>query len=569
MGITTTFRCAGETHPGLRRTNNEDRFHLDVERGIFLVIDGIGGQAAGERAAEIALDSIRARLKRQTGSLGDRIREAITVANNEIFRLAQTRDNWKGMACVLTVAVVEDGQVTVGHVGDTRLYELRGGQIRKITHDHSPVGDREDSGRLNELEAMQHPRRNEVYRDVGSEEHHPDDDNFVELVQLPFESDSALLLCSDGLSDLLTSAQILRIAQEYAGDPWAVVQQLIAAANDAGGKDNVTVLFVEGESFAPAGSRAKRETKKGRLGERQETQQRFAARFPGFGGRWAFFLYGVLLGVVLWNALQPRLWQGPDSPEIGSALGHSAKTLAVGPGTQFDFSNISEALQQAQAGDTIEVSPGQYGESLILKEGVNLISQGYREAVILSAGQASDAGVAVVAENLKSGRFAGFKIQGDGKTALAIGLRLTGSSLEIEDLEISGTRVAAVEVKGSAATLRANYIHDNLGSAVLVSALATPHLAHNVIVNNGKQTGDPKAGLEVLEGARPTLVGNVIADNGVYGIRGWNADSETLRRNFFRVGGIERARAPQGAEDGSAETGTPSRTSGQTRRDTR
>src|SRR5262245_10530132 len=271
MGLTTTFRCAGETHPGLLRTNNEDRFHVDAERGIFLVIDGIGGQAAGERAAEVALDTMRARLERQTGSLDDRIREAITVANNEIFRLAQTRDKWKGMACVLTVAVVEDGQVTVGHVGDTRLYELRGGQIRKITHDHSPVGDREDSGRLNELEAMQHPRRNEVFRDVGSEEHRPDDDDFVELVQLPFESDSALLLCTDGLSDLLTSAQILRIAQEYAGDPWAVARQLVAAANDAGGKDNVTVLFVEGERFAPAGSRAKRNL--GRNGKLEERAQ--------------------------------------------------------------------------------------------------------------------------------------------------------------------------------------------------------------------------------------------------------------------------------------------------------
>jgi PPM family protein phosphatase len=570
MGITTTFRCAGETHPGLLRTNNEDRFHLDVERGIFLVIDGIGGQAAGEKAAEIALDRMRARLERQTGSLGDRIREAITVANNEIFRLAQTHDQWKGMACVMTVAVVEDGQVTVGHVGDTRLYELRRGEIRKITHDHSPVGDREDSGRLNELEAMQHPRRNEVYRDVGSEEHRPDDDDFVELVQLPFESDSALLLCSDGLSDLLTSAQILRIAQEYAGDPWAVVQQLVAAANDAGGKDNVTVLFVEGERFAPAGSRAKRELRRnGKLEEKEETQQQFATHFLGFGSRWAFFFYGVLLSMVLWNALQPLLWQRPDSPGIGSALGHSVKTLVVGPGTQFDFSSIGEALHEAQAGDTIEVSPGQYAESVVLKEGVNLVSERSREAVILPAAQAAEAGVAVVAENLKSGRFAGFKIQGNGRTALAIGLRMTGSSLEIEDLEISGTRIAAVEVKASAATLRANYIHDNLGSAVLVSALATPHLAHNVIVNNGKQTGNPKAGLEVLEGARPTLIGNVIAENGVFGIRGWNADTETLRTNFFRVDRRDKTRTQQRAGDAATEIVTPDRTSGQNRRDTR
>jgi len=569
MGTTTTFRCAGETHPGLLRTNNEDRFHLDVERGIFLVIDGIGGQAAGEQAAEIALDRMRARLERRTGSLSDRIREAITVANNEIFRLAQTRDAWKGMACVLTVAVVEDGQATVGHVGDTRLYELRRGQIRKVTHDHSPVGDREDSGRLNELEAMQHPRRNEVYRDVGSEEHQPDDDDFVELVQLPFASDSALLLCSDGLSDLLTSAQILRIAQQYAGDPWAVVQQLVAAANNAGGKDNITVLFAEGEQFAATSSTGKSDSRTNeKLREKREAQGQFAAHLlRAFGSRWAFFFYGVLLSMVLWNALHPRFWQRRDSPGIGPALGHSVKTLVVGPSTQFDFTSIGEALQEAQAGDTIEVSPGQYVESIYLKEGVSLIGQKSREAVILVASQSGEPGVAVVANNLRSGRFAGFKIQGNDRNPLAVGLRLTDSNIEVEDLEIFGTSVAAVEVKASAATLRANYIHDNPGSAVLVGPLATPHLAHNVIVNNGKQTGDRKAGLEVLEGARPTLVGNVIANNGVYGIRGWNPDSETLRRNFFRVDSRNRG-TPQGAGNATAEALAGDRTSEPARRGT-
>lgn len=570
MGTTTTFRCAGETHPGLLRTNNEDRFHLDVERGIFLVIDGIGGQAAGEQAAEIALDRMRARLERQTGSLSDRIREAITVANNEIFRLAQTRDTWKGMACVLTVAIVEDGQATVGHVGDTRLYELRRGQIRKVTHDHSPVGVREDSGRLNELEAMQHPRRNEVYRDVGSEEHHPHDDDFIELAQVPFESDSALLLCSDGLSDLLTSAQILRIAQQYAGDPWAVVQRLIAAANDAGGKDNITVLFVEGEQFAATSSSGKTNSRRnGKLREEEEAEGHFTMRlFKALGSRWAFFFYGALLGGVLWSALHSGLWQRGDLPgnePIGRRL---VKTLVVGASTQFDFTSIGDALQEAQAGDTIEVSPGQYVESIDLKEGVSLISQKSREAVILVAPQAGESGVAVVANNLRSGRFAGFKIQGNDRNPLAIGLRLTDSNIEVEDLEISGTRIAAVEVKASAVTLRANYIHDNSGSAVLVGALATPRLAHNVIVNNGKQRGDRKAGLEVLGGARPTLVGNVIADNGVYGIRGWSADGETLRRNFFRVDSRDRAGPPQRTGNAAADTVSRDRASGQTRPDT-
>ena len=82
----TKLRCAGDSHPGLVRSNNEDRFHFDPDRGIFLVIDGIGGHAAGEKAADIALSMVRSRLERETGSAGERIREAITVANNEIFR---------------------------------------------------------------------------------------------------------------------------------------------------------------------------------------------------------------------------------------------------------------------------------------------------------------------------------------------------------------------------------------------------------------------------------------------------------------------------------------------------
>ena len=117
------LRCGGDTHPGLVRSNNEDRIYCDPDRGIFLVIDGVGGQAAGEKAAEIALNVICNRLGRKTGTASERVREAIALANNEILRLAAGNPDWDGMACVLTVLVVEDGSAVAGHVGDTRLYE--------------------------------------------------------------------------------------------------------------------------------------------------------------------------------------------------------------------------------------------------------------------------------------------------------------------------------------------------------------------------------------------------------------------------------------------------------------
>src|SRR5687768_5302655 len=104
MAVITRQNCAGSTDPGKKRENNEDRFHADPERGIFFVIDGVGGQAAGEKAADTAYNLLRARLERATGTPADRIREAITIANNEIFHLSEMNEALRGMACVLTVA---------------------------------------------------------------------------------------------------------------------------------------------------------------------------------------------------------------------------------------------------------------------------------------------------------------------------------------------------------------------------------------------------------------------------------------------------------------------------------
>lgn len=251
------WKCAALSDPGLRRENNEDRFHCDAQRGIFAVIDGVGGEAAGEQAAQTAREVLQARLERNTGIPAERIREAITLANNEIYQLAERHPEWKGMACVLAVALVEGERATIGHVGDSRLYKLRAGRIEKITHDHSPVGELEDGGELSEREAMQHPRRNEVYRDVGSEPHAPEDDGFIELSETPFEPTSALLLCSDGLSDLVTSSEILGIVERHAGDPRRTARELVAAANRAGGRDNITVVLAEGAQFAKAVRRAR------------------------------------------------------------------------------------------------------------------------------------------------------------------------------------------------------------------------------------------------------------------------------------------------------------------------
>src|SRR5437867_665209 len=133
------------------------------------------------------------------------------------------------MACVLTLALVEDGRITIGHVGDSRLYLIWKGAIRKLTSDHSPAGEDEDDGALTEEQAMLHPRRNEVYRDVGSQTRTTHDRDFIEIRQCRFRPDAAILICSDGLTDQLTSLQIRKIIGQYAGDPVQVARELVEA----------------------------------------------------------------------------------------------------------------------------------------------------------------------------------------------------------------------------------------------------------------------------------------------------------------------------------------------------
>ena len=238
--------AAARTHPGRVRLNNEDLPVLDAARGVFGVIDGIGGQAGGEVAAATARDVILQRLARPIGTAAERVREAIAIANNEIYRraaaLGRSSPAWAASSRSRSCA---DGRLTIGHVGDTRLYKIRPDGIRKLTRDHSPVGELEDAGELPEPEAMRHPRRHEVFRDIGTVYRDKDEQEFVDVIEEPLEPDAAILLCSDGLSDMLPAATIAHIVRQHAGSPERVVEALVAAANDAGGRDNITVVYAE------------------------------------------------------------------------------------------------------------------------------------------------------------------------------------------------------------------------------------------------------------------------------------------------------------------------------------
>ena len=303
MGVTEKWRSGAATDPGRLRDENQDRSYIDDKLGIFLVVDGLGGHAGGEKAAETALDVIPAELELQDGDVAQRIRGAIAAANNRICDLAEQNEAWRGMACVLTLAVIHDDKVTVGHVGDSRLYLVWNGTMRKLTPDHSPVGEREDRGDLSEQEAMLHPRRHEVFRDVGSRRHEPGDDEFVEMKEFLFKPDAAFLLCSDGLSDEVTTAEMQEIIECFDGDPEKTARDLVEAANRAGGRDNITAIFVAGSEFLGNGSEAMAEARARhsitRIRPGAEPDAVPSRLYKALTSRLAFLVYGFILGVVL------------------------------------------------------------------------------------------------------------------------------------------------------------------------------------------------------------------------------------------------------------------------------
>jgi len=476
--VETKVRYAGGSDPGRVRRNNEDAWHADPERGIFFVVDGIGGQAAGEKAAEIAIDRLRARLERQTGAAEQRIREAITIANNEILRAARGNPEWQGMACVLTVAVLDNSSAVIGHVGDSRLYRIHRGTIEKITHDHSPVGEREDRRELSEEEAMRHPRRNEVYRDVGSEEHSPDDVDFIEIRRIAFEPDSALLLCSDGLSDQVPSRDIQGAVERNGGNPAQAVAELIDAANRAGGKDNVTIVLVEGDQFkaVPQGPAAALRKKKGKI--------------PRAAGPLALLLLGALLTAT--GAYLSRQYWLPAPKVI------EPRRLVVGRGQTYE--TIGAAVDAARVVDTVEILPGEYREQVKLKNGVQVKSITPLSAVLRAA--PASAGPAVLAENISGARLSGVRIQGDAEAPLAAGIVLDHSDMEIEGVEIRGARVG-IEIRGGRPSLTGSTITECAAEGVFLTNAARPWIAHNIFrVNKGKDVA-------AREDSRPILSDNL------------------------------------------------------------
>ena len=223
-------RSAGGSDPGRKRRRNEDSFVL--EPPLFAVADGMGGAQAGEIASKLAAGAVKER--------GAAVDELIQEANRRVHRRSQEDPGTSGMGTTLTVASVEDGSVSIGHVGDSRAYLVREGKLEQLTEDHSLVGELVRSGKLSREEAEVHPQRSMMTRAVGTD---PDVDVDTFAVE-PQEGD-LFLLCSDGLTTMVEDAEILRLVEEQRGDLDSLVNALIKAANRGGGEDNITVVAFE------------------------------------------------------------------------------------------------------------------------------------------------------------------------------------------------------------------------------------------------------------------------------------------------------------------------------------
>jgi hypothetical protein len=320
---------------------------------------------------------------------------------------------------------------------------------------------------MSELEAMRHPRRHEVYRDVGSERREVADPGFAYVAEFDLPPGAALLLCSDGLTDLVPSETIRQIVGAHASAPDRVVRGLIAAANDAGGRDNVTAVYAE-RIAAPVPGEG-RQPMAGALRPRGARQ----GRMP------VVLAIGTLVGFALGLLAADRGWGLPEvtgmtrwSPPIA--------VVVVRPGE-----SIMAAVAEASPGATVLVEPGDYRERITLRDGVRVVSRVPRGATIRLPAGVADGEAAVVAAGVVGAEFSGFRIVGDDVAPLGVGVITRDAAVRLSDLDISGALTSAVDLgAGEGVVLSGSHVHDNPGAALVVRAGAAPRVTHNVFARN-------------------------------------------------------------------------------------
>lgn len=249
VNLSSVLEMAMATHPGRVRSHNEDSIAADREAGLAVLADGMGGYNAGEVASGMAVALTSSEIKRALAKMHpddmseERIERLIAAeaarVNAAIYAASRRNPEYSGMGTTLVIALWYDNRVTVCHVGDSRLYRLRGEALEQMTRDHSVVQEQIDRGVITREEARYSPDRNLVTRAVGIEpEVEP------EVHTYPVQPQDIYLLCSDGLSEMLEDEEIrLTLVSLKANLPLAA-DRLVEQANDNGGRDNVSVILV-------------------------------------------------------------------------------------------------------------------------------------------------------------------------------------------------------------------------------------------------------------------------------------------------------------------------------------
>src|SRR6186713_2686192 len=251
----------GQTDTGRVREHNEDTIASDVDVGLLVLADGMGGYNAGEVASGIAVKTItnlvREGLAREDLGALDRatgltrpsivLRDAITRANKIIYQTARSQAECEGMGTTVVAALFYDNKISIAHVGDSRLYRQRGSQISQVTMDHSLLQELVDRGFYSPEEAQRASNKNYVTRALGVE-------NVVEveMQEHPAQKGDVYLLCSDGLSDMIGDDDMAVTVNTFGNNPNSVTQHLIQMANDNGGKDNISVILAQVVESFPA-----------------------------------------------------------------------------------------------------------------------------------------------------------------------------------------------------------------------------------------------------------------------------------------------------------------------------
>jgi serine/threonine protein phosphatase PrpC len=230
-------RVAHVTDTGRKRRRNEDAYVS--EPPLFAIADGMGGAQAGEVASRLAAAAVREGVPRAPAG-EKRIFELIQEANRRVYDRATSDPHTSGMGTTMTVAMVDGDRVAFGHVGDSRAYLIRDGAMEQLTDDHSLVNELMKSGKLSPEEADVHPQRSVITRAVGTD---PDVD--VDTFTVTAKTGDLFLLCSDGLTDVVSEQEILEVVERNRPDIDRALRALVKEANHGGGEDNITVLAFE------------------------------------------------------------------------------------------------------------------------------------------------------------------------------------------------------------------------------------------------------------------------------------------------------------------------------------